>query len=261
MRIFISIFLILSTVTAVQAEKVWLVVAASDPTPAGIAMKAKRLGNKGGLIFQTTDCGERKTVFALAANIEGTSEAATRRLKEIKEVVPDAYVKKCDVKQGSLLDHRFPAVDLTIADVPSTAVNWDDKDRIATIEALCDGSSLIFSRYFDNEDRDDPLEGRRVRVVLMLKGEKDKGRELENNCIDPAMASTSQGFIALQCAREQAGDHFMHSVVLFDSGGTKVNEIQHCRNPVLVKRRSVRCDTESVSADGSLKLQPRINPF
>jgi hypothetical protein len=138
--------------------------------------------------------------------------------------------------------------------VPDNAVNWQEVDRVSVVQPLPDGRSLIIDRYFAKV-ADDPLEGRRERVVLADRS----GRRLilENDCVDPAGIRTQRTYIAFECVREQAGDHLLHSVVVFDGTGRKIIETQRCRDPKWAGERVIACDAESVGPDGRLKLQAR----
>jgi hypothetical protein len=236
------------------AEQLRLVIAASSPTPAGIAEKAKQLSVrfKDGLVIQTSDCGDARNVFAFASGLEESREAAQSALASTRSAIPDAYVRVCRVKAGSLLAFRVPAVDSSIADVPGDAVNWSDEDRVSSAEPLPDGRSLIFIRYYVKADND-PLEGRRERVVL---GE-GRGRTmvLEEQCARAGKVAAAGERIAFECATEEAGDQLMHTVMAFDESGHKLKETPHCRNPRWDTKNVLGCEAESVGADGRLRLE------
>lgn len=244
----------------VCAERLWLLVGASDTSAAALAQRAKPLAAKlpGGLLIQTHDCGEPKNVFAWVAELADTAGAAQGALTSVRPVAPDAYFKRCDVKPGSLLALRIDAIDPSIADVPATAVNWRDEDRVSTVRALADGRSLLVTRYFA-DDPNDPLEGRRERVSVI---DAAGGRVLlQEQCVDAGRASVQRGDLVFQCAREQAGVELLHSVLAFDAAGHKVAEIVHCRNPRWQGERAIVCDEESVDADGRLKLRRKLTPL
>lgn len=251
---FFSLFLlaIVASPLSAHAGRLWLVVGASDPTPAGITRKAKQLGGAGGLIIRTVDCGDRKNVYAWAARVETTEKAAEGAAKELRETTArDAFVKSCDVKPGTLLAHRIPAVDPSIADVPDSAVNWEDAYRVSTVKRLPDGRSVAVARYYE-AGGDDPLEGRRERVILLDPAGKQ--RQLEKNCFDASGFQIRKGYLAFQCATEQAGDHLMHSVLLFDKEGRRIKTFNRCRNPRFAGGH-LHCKAESVKADGTLTLR------
>lgn len=251
---FLSLFLlaIVASPLSAHAGRLWLVVGASDRTPAGIARKVKQSGGADGLIIQTVDCGDRKNVYAWAARVETTEKAAEAAAKELrKSSVQDAFVKSCEVKPGTLLAHRIHAVDPSIAEVPASAVNWEDADRVSAVKRLPDGRSVAIARYYRAEN-DDPLEGRRERIILLDPA--GKHRELEKNCFDSSGFQIRKGYLAFQCATEQAGDHLMHSVLLFDQEGRRMKEYHRCRNPRLAGG-FLHCKAESVKPDGTLTLR------
>ena len=257
-RALLTAALIFGTVLPAQAERLWLVIGASDGSPAGIAQKGKVLTplSANGFVVQTSDCGDKRNVFAWVAEAASSAEAAQSGLSHLREKVKDAYVKRCDVKPRTLLAFRVSTVDATISDVPQGAVNWQDEDRISSVRPLADGRAMVIVRHFANE-KEDPLEGRRERVVVVDAA--GKRLTLEENCISPGTVALQQGRIAFDCAREQAGDHLLHSVVAFGATGEKLLEIEHCRKPLWVGKRTIVCDAETVGSDGRLKLHPKRN--
>jgi hypothetical protein len=243
--------------SAPAAEPVWLIVAASDPAATAIAQKAKSLASTlpHALIVQTRDCGDKKNVFAIATKIADSAEDAKAALPAVRNAVKDAYVKKCAVVAGSLLSLRFPAVDASIADVPDSAVNWDEEDRVSTTAPLPHDGALVVARYFVNEPND-PLEGRRERVIRPGSSHGD-GKTLADDCPSAGGFTESQGRIAFECAREQAGDQLLHSVLAFDAAGAKLADVPHCRKPRFTAADALACSEESVNANGKLKLRPK----
>lgn len=243
----------------IRTERVWLVIVASDPTPAGIAHKGKALGGAiaGGLnafSIQTRDCGDKKNVFGWATEPSPCAEHAQEQLATVRATVKDAYVKRCDVRPQTLLALRFPVLDPSIANVPESAVNWGDEDRISSALPLPDGRTLVVVRYFANIPND-PLEGRRERVILAES--PDRRKVLEDDCPGAGAAVVRGRSLALQCAREQAGDQLLHSVLIFDSERRKLAEVPHCRKPRWIGDWLVTCEEESVGPDGQLQLRTK----
>jgi hypothetical protein len=232
----------------------WMVVGASDPSPAGIARAAKALAKTSprGLVFQTRDCGDKKNVFGVALDISDVAEAAQVALVRVRTAVNDAYIKRCAVVPRSLLSLRFPAVDTSIANVPDDAVNWDDSDRVSTAVPLADGRDVVAQRVFV-DDPEDPLEGRRVRVLLVSR--PDKVTVLSDDCTWPERFIQHEGQLAFQCAGEEAGDELLHTTLVFDRSGKQIAKVEHCRNPSLPDGNAVICSQESVNAKGRLKLR------
>jgi hypothetical protein len=240
-----------------KVEPVWLIVAASDPTATGIAQKAKAMAAAlpHALVVQTRDCGDKKNLFALAAQVVDSADAAKGALPAVHGAVKDAYVKKCAVVAGSLLSLRYPAVDATIADVPDSAVNWDEDDRVSTTAALPHNGALVVARYFVNQP-DDPLEGRRERVIRP-GATGNEAKTLSDDCPSAAAFAELQGRVAFECAREQAGDQLLHSVLAFDASGAKLADVSHCRKPRFAGADALTCSEESVDANGKLKLRAK----
>lgn len=252
--------LIVGTTHQAWGERLWLVIGASDPTAAGIARKAKTFAHVAphALVVRTRDCGDKRSIFAWVPEV-ATSPAATRdALSRVRATAKDAFVKRCDTKPGTLLALRMTAVDASIAEVPESAVNWEEKDRISTVRSIPDGRSIVIVRSFAPK-ADDPLEGRRERVILASP--TGKRTVLEENCIDPGPMATEKGRIAFHCVREQAGDHQFHGVMVFDRSGEKLAEILRCRDPKWCGGQAIECREESVGPDGALTLRTKRTPL
>jgi len=205
---------------------------------------------------QTQDCGEAKNVYAWVAGLADSADLAQAALPRARQLVPDAYIKRCDVRPDSLLALRINAVDPSIADVPVHAVNWREEDRVSSVQALADGRSLLVTRYF-KAAWNDPLEGRRERVSLV--GVSGKPVVLSDDCTDAARVALQRGSLAFQCVREQAADEMLHTVLAFDADGRKLGEVERCRNPqwppAAGTERAITCESESVDATGRLSLK------
>ena len=243
---------------AVSAAPLWLVVGASDASPFAIAKKAKSLSVAfpSGMVVQSSDCGQLPVVFAWVSESASAAEAAQSALAKMRETVKDAYIKKCEVKPRSLLAYGITAVDASIADIPTDAVNWDPTDAISSVLPMPDGRALAIVRYFDKKQPHDPIEGRRERVVLLLppKGEQ---LTLEENCPSVGAVSMRQGKLVFQCAREQAGNHLLHEVLAFSVAGKMLAQVPRCRLPRWTGRSELACSEEEVGADGGLRLRTK----
>lgn len=252
MKLILVIVMLMLCSRSASAEEVWLVIVASDRSPAGIAIKSKQIGSGSGIIIQSRDCGDRKNVFALVSKMETSARAAAESLKTARRHSPDAYIKKCAVRPGSLLAFRESAVDLSIADVPQTEVNWEDTDRISTIQPLRAGWHVMISRYYSGTI-EDALEGRRERLTL-IRPEGVRSL-LEESCVSPEKFTADNKIVTFQCTAEQAGDELFHTVHVFSLNGRKVKEIAHCRNPRLTGKGRLLCEKETIAADGILRLR------
>lgn len=257
MKLNLLVMLMLLHPISVHAEDIWLVVGASDPTPAGIAQKWKARGMSSGIVVKSSDCGDSKNVFAWVPRFETSVERARNSLQAVKRSLQDAYIKRCRVRPRSLLAFRETAVDFSIADVPATAVNWDDADRVTTIHTLKGTWHIVISRYYEGSI-EDSLEGRRERVILVGHGGE---RHSLQQCVQPEKFTTDEGILAFQCTVAQAGDELLHNVVVYTMGGQKAKEVMHCRNPTFRGERTIACESEAVGADGVLKLQKVARNF
>lgn len=239
-----------------RGERLWLVVGASSHSAAEIARKSRLLTIHApdSLVVQTGDCGDKKNIYAWVAEAAASPKGAQTTLSRIRAVAKGAYIKRCDVKPATLLALRMTAVDSSIANVPETAVNWAEKDRVSSVHPLPDGRSIIIARYF-SPVMDDPLEGRRERVILAEP--PDKRMVLEENCPDPGRVVTLHGRIAFHCVREEAAEHLIHNVTVIGKAGEKLAEIKRCRNPEWSDEFVIECEEESVGPDGKLRLKSK----
>lgn len=247
---------------AAHAEAAWLVVAASDPSAAAIARKAAQLGarldpgaRRAALVVQMHDCGDPRPMFAWCTAVEPTPERARETLRRLQATVPDAFVKRCEVQRPSLLDLKLSAVDPSIADVPDDAVNWEEEDRISTAQSLPSGAVAATVRYHAKNSADDPLEGRRQRLVLFERS----GRRvtLTDNCPEAGNIVADATRIAFDCVRGQAADELLHEVVIVSTSGAPLGNVKDCRSPRLESANVVSCMAETVDADGQLQLARR----
>ena len=247
------------------AEHLWLVVGASDAAPAGIARKAKLLAgvaSGGGLIVRASDCvGENKPVLLWATTVASTAKEAQTAVADIRDRIKKAVVKRCDAKPGSLLALRVPAVDGSIADAPKPSSTWSAADRMATPWRLAGGRAVVIGHYFVHQ-AEDPLQGRRERVQLILGLGKDQRKVLTDDCPSATalVVNPDATRVALHCTREVAGGDRFHTTLAFDTDGNKVAQVAHCRKPRFVDEVLI-CDEETVDRDGVMHLHPKGVPL
>lgn len=241
---------------ASSAER-WLVIGASANTPGVIAHKAAALADAapgGGLIASSADCGDRQPQFVWIAAVADSQSAADAALAALRERVPGARVRRCTPRPGSLLALGVPAVDASIAHVPADAVNWRDADRVSGVLALRgpgEPAALVLQRVYVATP-DDPLEGRRTRVLLQRAGAAPK--VLLEDCGGARDAVRSALWIALACDSEQAADHVLHTVHAFSADGVEVLTVPRCREPRITGPATLQCRAEAVDAQGRLRL-------
>ena len=203
------------------------------------------------------DCGDTKPAFAFVAAVSTTRQAAEKSLTDAKRIASDAYLKPCRVQPGSLLALRIGAVDPSIAGVPKDAVNWTDAARITTSRPLDDNTFMVVVRRYLYAPND-PLEGRRSRVLLARPGKPTV--TLTDTCFDPGFTATADNLIALECARGEAGGHILHGVEVVTQDGRHLMDIPRCGAPAWAEPRVLVCQEEQVSADGTLTSHPKRAP-
>lgn len=242
-------------ISMVHAGIRYLVVAGSSRDPTEIAKRANDLSTSipNGIIAQSADCGDTRNVFAFVAEVSDSLQRARSAAERLKPAVKDAYIKKCDVKAGSLLALGIGAVDASIADLPKDAVNWNDTDRVYSTILLSPSLSLVIERYYA-PGSDDPLEGRREGILLATTD--GRRRPLEESCYGTKGASLNGRLIAFECEREQAADNILHSVLVYTDDGRLAQEIERCREPKWAAKDRLTCLKESVDSSGKLALAP-----
>jgi hypothetical protein len=256
MRAVALFVVLLAAALPAHAITIWIIAGPTDPTAAGIAKKAGPLYRAvpDGFVIQTADCGDNQNVFMwIGATANADKPALAARLR-IRQAVPDAYMRACKVRPGSLLALRTSVVDRSIGLLPDNARNWEPGDRLSLLRPLPDGRSLIIVRYFAN-DSADPFGGKRERVVLVNRS--GKRVVLDNDCVEPSDAVTQHGYVAFECVRGLASDNVVHGVPVFDDAGTKLFEARRCRDPKFTGERVLTCDDEQVGADGKLEFRKR----
>jgi hypothetical protein len=245
--------LALAVALSAHAERVWIVAGPSDSSAAGIAKKAEPLYRAvpDGFVIQTADCGDKQNTFMwVGATANADKPALAARLR-IRQTVPDAYMRLCDVRTGSLVALRTSIIDRSIGLLPGDAANWEPGDRLSLLRPLPDGRSLVIVRYFAN-DPGDPFGGKRERVVLVSR--TGKRVVLDNDCVNPSNAITQHGYLAFECVRGLVSDNVVHGVAVFDDSGSKRFEVRRCRAPKWAGDRVLACDFEDIDADGRLQL-------
>ena len=253
----VALTTVASATSGVGVEQ-FLVVAASDATPQRIVKRAAELAaqiGRPGLVVQTADCGESRSIFAWTSNIESSAAVAKDALSRLKSTVPDAYLKRCLVRPRSLLAYRQPAVDSSIADVPASAVNWSDADRVSALIKLGSAGDLMLTRFFLNQ-QDDVLEGRRTRVSLA--GANREWVVLAADCQGAGSVTALGPWLALACETEQAAEHLLHNVQIYTLDGKLAAKIPRCRRPTLAAPDVLACQAETVDSAGQLRLKPQI---
>ena len=127
-------------------------------------------------IVATSDCTNLKPgLFLPVAGIFNDSDEVQREVAEARKVVHDAYARACDPEPGSCIELGIDAVDRSIYDVLSNAVNWDDRDRLSEVHPA--GGMYVWFRRQYLKDPNDAREGRRTSVSL-FRGDPSSARRI-----------------------------------------------------------------------------------
>jgi hypothetical protein len=227
-------------------ERLWLTVGASDETPGGIAQKSKPLLKDfpDGFVVQTSDCGEPTNKFAWVAEAATSRDDAQTTLFQLRAVVKDAYIKRCDARPGTLLALRINAVDASVAEMSDWG--FDEEDGISSVHPLPDGRLIVIPRSFELPDTDPA--GIREPVFIMNPPSEDM-RLLLQYCTYPGHFITQGDLLALDCAPELFADYLVYAAFVFDKAGRRLAHIPRCRYPIWSGDRVIAC-RKLVWADG-----------
>jgi hypothetical protein len=258
-------FLIFFSCSSPEAwgDTVWLVVSASGRSVLPLIEKKNSLNRDwpSAIIVASDDCkNARPGFFVLAVEVAKDKSQAEKILFALRKSVPDAYLKRCEVLEKSRLSFGIPLIDPSIQDVPRDVVNWDDTDRITELRNLRDMDFIIVKKVFVPKD-DSFREGRRTEIYF-FRGDPKKAVLLDKDCWDFGGINYRGSLLTFHCACEVAGDHFIHrSMVYRLQPPEKIFERTYCRNPELLRDNLVRCEEESVDADGELHLKAVEQPL
>lgn len=239
-----------------RSDTVWLVIGASGKSLVSLIEAKQRLIRDWpqATIMVTDDCVNVKPgFFVLAAEVASSKVQAQQAVTKLRQLVPDAYLKQCDILDKSRLAMRIPLVDSSIEKVPADAVNWGDEDRVTELILLNNTDFLIVQRVFDPGDTGF-REGRQQKI-LFFRDDPNKSILLNSDCWDFGGLYYHYPFLAFHCADQVAGDYLIHKceVHRLEPPG-KIFQKLYCRNPVLLGDKRLRCEEEAVDAEGELSL-------
>ena len=238
------------------ADTVWLVIAASGKSIIPLLETKKRLIHAWPAItiITTDDCKNvQPGFFVLAAEIATDRSRAQKAVANLKRVVPDAYLKKCVIREQTRLSLGIPLVHHSIENVLGNMVNWSDADRITELKHLHGDKFIMVKRVFDPDD-ESFREGRQEQIYF-FKGNPIQAVLLNDNCWDFGGVNSYGKLLAFHCASMVAGDHLIHTSIVYRLEPLKkIFERSYCRNPILVSDKQIMCEDESVDANGQLSL-------
>ena len=238
------------------ADTVWLVIAASGKSIIPLLETKKRLIHDWPsiTIITTDDCKNAQPgFFVLAAEIATDISRARKAVANLKRVVPDAYLKKCVIREQSCLFLGIPLVHHSIENVPGNVVSWSDADRITELKHLHGDKFIMVKRVFDPDD-ESFREGRQEQIYFFT-GNPIQAVLLNDNCWDFGGVDSHGNLLAFHCASMAAGDHLIHTSMVYRLEPIKkIFEKSYCRNPILISDKQIMYEDESVDANGQLSL-------
>jgi len=220
----------------------WLAIAAAraDASQAVALARDVRQRISDATVVSSGDCADFRPGFYLVAVKRRSAAEADAAVADLQDRFADAYRRECRPVAGSALAAGLPTVDDSIFAVPSDAVNWDSQDMVSSAYTQ-DGRSLWIRRWYDPV-ANDPLEGRRVSVLLT--GDGGKVIELLPRC-SGAEAVLAPAQAAVSCETTVAGNDLLHTIHVFDMrSGRKTQTLDRCRNPQFEADGSLMCDIE-----------------
>jgi hypothetical protein len=218
------------------AERLWLVMGASERTPSGIARQSKALSRSfpRGFVVQTSDCGAAENMYAWVAEAATSREVAEVALQRLRTVVKNAYIKRCDASPGTLLALRMNAVDESIAEIPEWAMM--EGDGVSSVHPLPNGGMVVIPRTFE-------IEGDYAYVSERISLRAPDGTQvpLVEDCTYPGHFITQGELLAFDCASQAFADELVYHVLVFDRTGRQLAKIERCRYPIWSGDHVIAC--------------------
>ncbi len=205
-------------------------------------------------IISSNDCINLKPgLLLLVSDMGPNKDAINTALSNARKTIPDSYLRECVVKPDSPLAYSLPFVDKSILNLPQTTMNWSFEDVASAVVSIDDGYAFYVRRLF-NGNIDDEVEGRQAALSLFDK-KTGQQQPVLSQCWDFAEALRFKQQLVFQCMTAMAGDHYIHTVYIFDLTRNKtIFEKQYCQKPVITGDGSVACYEESVNQFGELGL-------
>ena len=235
-----------------QAETLWLVIGVADTSPTQIAGAGRPFYElfPRGFVARTSDCGDSSDFFIWVATASRSLHVAEEALSRLRDVADSAYLRRCDVKPGSLLAAQVSAVEDSLANVPTAAQGWRDQSFVSSAHRLPDGDLVFVQPYFVDDEYSE-LYGWRERVG------PDLTYPLEVDCKDAGGFAARDTRLALHCGQEWVAEQLLHAVIVYDEHGRQLDYVEHCRDPVWTGDQTIACNAERVTFEGAIALEEK----
>lgn len=259
----VAVCTLLIALPAVGRELTWLVITASGQAIVPLLQKKAELAKKwpNATLIRSSDCKNlRSGLYMLAVAKGADAKEAEGHLRKVRQAVPDAYIRKCEIREQSLLAFGLPVVHSSIEGVPADAVNWSDKDRTSELKLLDSLGYLFIERTYDPA-YEGPREGRAQAVYFIAHANK-KLMLLDTDCWGLGSVDHKNDMVAFHCASRAAADHIIHTAKAFRLKPVElVFTREYCRNPRFGAGDMISCEEERVDAQGKLHLVRKSLPL
>lgn len=208
-------------------------------------------------VISSNDCTNLKPGLVLyVANKYQNKADADKALVQAKSIVADSYIRECQIKPGSLLDNNLTFIHESIFKLPEDTISWRFEDTRSEISHLNEQISFIIERKY-NGDINNEVEGRQSSLY-MLDNITNRKTLILDQCWDFAESTKKDNLIAFQCVTGSGGNHYIHSAYTYDTNTHKViYSKEFCQKPEIIDKTHLRCQEESIDANGELTLSPR----
>lgn len=236
-----------------------LLVVASAPSAFEAARRKPTLESQIGLpvqIVASSDCSNLKPNLYLIAVSNGT-----RQLASVRDRVPDAYVRACNLRGQSVIKTKLDAIDPSFAEVREEPVNWSSPDTVAKIAGRTLRKELIILRPYHVLALEDPREGLR-NAIDILQPENPNLFRLVADCTYPHL-SLDGDMLAVACAKSSVAEQPLYQTKVFNLVDRKlVRTIEKCAAPkISAHPRMVSCEIQIIGKDGVLSSRSQDMRF
>ncbi len=211
-------------------------------------------------VISSSDCRNLKPDLILyVSKISSDKQVTKKALKLAKTLIPDAYFKKCNVKENSLLSSHYALIHYSIFNLPDDTINWSFDDMKSQLLPFNKSISFLIEKRLNigkSVDANGEAEGRQSAIYLINKKSANK-HLITEQCWDFLATDQNKQLIAFQCMTGIAANHYIHTVYIYN---TKTNSIvfnkPYCQQAKFINSTLVTCSEESVDEMGELKLLP-----
>lgn len=208
-------------------------------------------------VISSNDCTNLKPglVLYVADKVHNKADAK-KALNKAKALVPDSYLRKCNIKPNSLLSNGFSYIHDSLFKLPEDTISWTFDDVMSELVPLNENISFLVEKKF-NGDINDEVEGRQS-ALYYVEPNSTKPKLILNQCWDFASPSQKNKLLVFQCMTGMAANHYIHTVYAYNITQNNISfKKEFCQQSSIKNEKLIACLEESVDANGELKLVPR----